>query len=47
MASLIDGFKNAGNYEVIFNAENLSSGVYFVRLNAADLSAVRKMNLIK
>ncbi|MBX7046629.1 MAG: T9SS type A sorting domain-containing protein [Ignavibacteria bacterium] len=31
-----NGFKNAGRYEVNFNGENLSSGIYFAVLKTAD-----------
>ncbi|MGE5679505.1 MAG: T9SS type A sorting domain-containing protein, partial [Bacillota bacterium] len=33
VAILVDENKQAGNYEIIFNAEELSSGVYFYRLD--------------
>jgi len=48
-ATLIDEFKPAGNYDVEFSAESfqLSSGVYFYRLNAGDFTSVKKMILSK
>jgi hypothetical protein len=37
----------AGYHEVEFNAENLSSGVYFYRIEAGEFQDVKKMVLIK
>jgi hypothetical protein len=40
-------FRNAGRYEVNWNASNYASGVYFYRIQAADYTSVKKMVLIK
>jgi len=45
--SLINENKNQGSYEVNFNASNLSSGVYFYKLNTSSYSSIKKMTLIK
>jgi len=45
--SLVNEEKSAGNYEVEFNASNLSSGVYFYRLQTETASITKKMLLIK
>jgi Secretion system C-terminal sorting domain len=37
----------AGHHEVIFNAFNLASGIYFVRLISGSYSSTRKMLLLK
>jgi hypothetical protein len=42
-----DGFRAAGYYSVDFNATNLSSGVYFYKLESGNFSKVMKMSLIK
>ncbi len=47
VATLINGFQNAGRYAVNFNAANFSSGVYFYRLQAGVFNTVKKMMLIK
>jgi photosystem II stability/assembly factor-like uncharacterized protein len=44
---LVNGVKPEGIYEVSFNAENLSGGVYYYRLTSGDFSETRKMILIK
>jgi hypothetical protein len=47
MAVVVDGYKNAGNYSATFNADNLTSGIYFYRLTAGEFNQVRKMILLK
>lgn len=44
---LVNEFKQAGKYSSSFNAMNLSSGVYFYRIQAEDYSEVKKMTLLK
>jgi hypothetical protein len=45
--TLINEHKNKGNYEIIFNASSLSSGVYFYRIEAGKYTAVKKFQLMK
>ncbi len=47
VAVLVNEQKSEGNYEVTFNARNLSSGVYFYELKAGSYSAIKKLLLIK
>ena len=47
VASLVNENKSAGNYEVDFNAKNLSSGVYFYKLQVGSFSQTMKMILLK
>jgi outer membrane protein assembly factor BamB len=47
MTTLVSEYKNAGNYEVIFNAEKFPSGIYYCRLTAGDFISVTKMVVIK
>jgi hypothetical protein len=44
---LINGEYAAGNYEVKFNAENISSGVYLYQLKTPNYTLSRKMLLLK
>jgi hypothetical protein len=44
---LIDEVKNAGVYEVTFDAENLSGGIYFYKIVAGSHSEIKKMMLVK
>lgn len=46
-AELINSRLTAGNYDIDFNAANLSSGIYFYRIETARYSETRKMTLIK
>lgn len=45
--TLVNDVQNPGSYNVMFNAQNLSSGIYFYRLTAGNFSEVKKMTLIK
>jgi len=47
VASLINEEKQAGNFEVEFNATILSSSTYFYRLQAGSYVETKKMVLIK
>jgi hypothetical protein len=38
---------NAGYHEVEFNAQNLSSGIYFYRIDAGEFQDVKKMVLLR
>lgn len=45
--TLVKEHLTTGNYNVNFNAQNLSSGIYFYKLNGANVNLVKKMTLIK
>lgn len=47
VASLVNEFKNTGSYSTDFNAEKLSSGVYFYTLSVNKFTQTRKMILEK
>ena len=54
VAEVLHGVKDAGNYEQSFNASNLSSGVYFYKIEAASMQnpnntfiSMKKMILMK
>jgi hypothetical protein len=45
--TLVNEVKEAGYYDVEFNAASLSSGVYFYRITAGDFIAVKKLMIMK
>jgi len=47
VAQLVNGYKDAGKYMVVFNGSNLPSGVYIYRLESGKNIAVSKMILTK
>ncbi|MFA7421588.1 MAG: T9SS type A sorting domain-containing protein, partial [Melioribacteraceae bacterium] len=42
-----NGFKEAGNYKVSFDASRLASGVYIYKMVSGDFSATKKLLLLK
>jgi len=44
---LFNGFKNAGSYNLNYNASNLSSGLYFYSLVSSDINIIKKFILVK
>jgi hypothetical protein len=46
LATLVSGDQNAGYHEVKFDARNLSSGVYFYRLQAGNFVQTKKLLLL-
>lgn len=47
VAELVSGEVGAGRHTVRFDATNLPSGLYMVRMHAGEFVAIRKINLIK
>ncbi|MBK6536818.1 MAG: T9SS type A sorting domain-containing protein [Ignavibacteria bacterium] len=47
VAVLVNETRSAGYYSVNFNASNLSSGVYYYRLEAAGITETKRMILAK
>ncbi len=47
VATLVNGVQNAGEYAVLFNASQLSSGVYFYTLQSGNTVVTKKMSLLK
>jgi len=44
---LVDDFQNTGTHEINFDGSNLSSGIYYYKLNTGSFSQTRKMILMK
>ncbi len=47
VSTLVNGKQSAGEYEVNFNGDNLSSGVYIYKLSIGNNIAVKRMTLLK
>ncbi|MCX6640614.1 MAG: T9SS type A sorting domain-containing protein [bacterium] len=47
VAELVNGMRAAGAKKITFDGSNLTSGIYFCRLQAGEYSAVQKMILLK
>ena len=45
--SLVDSYQEAGSYNAVWNASDVSSGVFFVRLVASSNVLTQKVLLIK
>ncbi len=47
VAALINNKMNSGSYKVKFNASNLSSGIYYYKIQAGEFQSVKKMLLLQ
>jgi len=47
VAQLVNDFKPAGVYDIEFNGENLSSGIYYYTITAGNFTSTKKMMLLK
>jgi hypothetical protein len=47
IASLVEGFREAGRHAVDFSGEHLANGIYFYTLKANNYSEMKKMVLLK
>ncbi len=45
--NLVNGFVEAGNHTINFNAKNINSGIYLYKIEANGFTQTRKMTLIK
>jgi hypothetical protein len=45
--TLIDGGQSAGRHEVIWDATELSSGIYFYKIKAGEFIEIKKMLMVK
>jgi hypothetical protein len=47
VATLINNEMNSGSHKIKFNASNLSSGIYYYKIEAGEFREVKKMILIR
>lgn len=47
IATLADGNQDAGNYDLTWSPQNLSSGIYLARIEAGGMIAVNQVVFIK
>ena len=47
LVTLVNDYKEAGNYKINFNASDLSSGIYYYRLASNSFNEIKKMILLK
>jgi len=47
VATIVNSEKLTGKYDVSFNATNLTSGIYFYKLQAGNFTAIKKLMLLK
>ena len=47
VATLVDGWREAGEHEAVFDGSALASGIYICRLKAGDFVATQKLVLLK
>ena len=47
VVTLLNGWYSAGEHRQLWNASNLSSGIYFARLSVGNLTRIQKLLLIK
>ena len=47
VASLVDKEQTIGNYKVEFNAKDLTSGIYFYRLQSGKFMETKKLILLR
>ena len=45
--TLVNDQKKAGKYEMLYNASNISSGVYYYQINSGSFTETRKLMLMK
>ena len=44
---LVNGYKSAGSYDVIFDGSKLATGIYFYKLTSGDFTETKKLILMK
>ncbi len=47
IAEILNAYKSKGNYQVVFNANILASGIYFYQMSVGDFTQIKKMILLR
>ena len=47
VATLVDGYKESGRHQVVFDASRLSAGIYLYAIEAGSFTATQRMTLLK
>jgi len=47
VATLVDGYQNAGNHKIVWNASEASAGIYFYQMKTNGVVETKKMLLVK
>ncbi len=47
ITTLVNGVQTEGHHQIVFNAKNIASGIYFLRMNAGNFNSTIKMNLLR
>jgi hypothetical protein len=47
VSELTNGYMSAGSYPLVWNANNLSSGVYFIQMYSGEFASTQKIMLVK
>ncbi len=47
VATLVDGYKDSGRHQVVFDASRLSAGIYLYVIEAGSFTATQRMTLLK
>jgi hypothetical protein len=47
VAALVNDYQQKGKHSIIFDANNLSSGIYYVRMQSRNFSETKKINVMK
>ena len=47
VSELVNGYQVAGSYPVVWDAQELSSGIYFVKMMAPEFIKTQKLMLVK
>jgi hypothetical protein len=47
VSTLLNGFKSADTYSLVWNATTVPSGIYFVKAQAGGFTSTQKLMLVK